>query len=168
VELPDGDMEMSKHVAVWLVNINRHCCDIHFCDINCASVGHNRNKTIKRHYSRRFPASAYELLLKQHGQYIGHFFKKNKLLFLSALEKIKKKSNTPDLPIYSVISNLSKVSPVNTKLPTILLKIPAINEFHKLSHYHSLLCAVHRPGTETTECLCVQFSSRVRKQAEIL
>jgi type IV secretory pathway VirB4 component len=42
------------------------------------------------------------------------------------------------------------------------------SEFHKWSYYHSLLWAVHRPDRETTECLCVQFSARVRKQAEIL
>jgi hypothetical protein len=60
------------------------------------------------------------------------------------------------------------VSPVTTKLPTIPLNITAISEFHNWSYYHSLLWTVHRPGRETTECLCLQFSSRVRKQAEIL
>ena len=94
-------------------------------------------------------------------------FKKNKILVPSALEKFKK-SDIPDLPKYSVTSKLSKISPVTTILPTILLDIPAITEFHKWSYHHSVLCAVHRPGTETTECLCGRFYSRVRKQAEIL
>ena len=95
--------------------------------------------------------------------------KKNKIFSSVRFRKIKKKkSDIPDLNTYSVTSNLSKVLPVTTKLPTILLNIPAISEFHKWSHHHSVLCAVHRPGRETTECLCVQFYLRVRKQAKIL
>jgi len=71
------------------------------------------------------------LLLKQCGQLTGQLVLKNKILVLSAFEKLKKKSDIPDLPKYSVTSNLSKVSPVTTKLPTILLNMPAISEFHK-------------------------------------
>jgi hypothetical protein len=39
IKFPDNGMEMSKHVAVWI--IQRDCCDIHFYDINCTPVGYN-------------------------------------------------------------------------------------------------------------------------------
>jgi len=42
VELPGVDMKMSKTLRS-IDYINRHCCDIHLCYINCAFVDYNKN-----------------------------------------------------------------------------------------------------------------------------
>ena len=49
MELPDDDMEMSKHVDVYIYYIKRYCCDIFFCDINCAFDGYNKNNSCAVH-----------------------------------------------------------------------------------------------------------------------
>jgi hypothetical protein len=45
-KLCDGNMKMSKHVAVYVIGLHCcdiHCCDIHCCYINCAFVVCNTN-----------------------------------------------------------------------------------------------------------------------------
>jgi hypothetical protein len=44
VELPDDDMEMSKHVGVWIMKIDTVViCDRYFSYFNCTFVGYNKN-----------------------------------------------------------------------------------------------------------------------------
>jgi hypothetical protein len=43
-KLSDDDTKMSKHVGVYITQIDSH--DIHFYDINCVFVGYNKKTKI--------------------------------------------------------------------------------------------------------------------------
>lgn len=71
MELPDDDVEILKHVALWFMLTDTVVIYTVVILIVYLLVIIEIKK-LKRHNSRRFQASAYELLLKQCGQQIGH------------------------------------------------------------------------------------------------
>jgi hypothetical protein len=90
-----------------------------------------------KHYSEKFLAPAYELLLKSCRWYFDFLLLKTELSIIHSSEKCLQ-SSISDLFEYLITSNLSMALPELTKLSAFSLSIPATTDAHVNQSFSAL------------------------------